>query len=152
MLPYQNNLNQIPVWSFRSLYFALLQYLIFGRGEDLIKLRAGQIEKCTDQWDGTALRVTFYDTKTTQKGLPQTTCIMQAPEESEICPVKISDMYFERLGFQYGGSEVHDHNWLFPSTYYSLFSSEFIFGWIQKSYNLSRINEFSFLFLKNMKE
>ena len=117
ILPFQHRLTDIPVWQFRSLYFALLQFLVFGRGEDLIKMRAGQIDKVVNQWDEFLLKISFYDTQTTTKGLPQTTCIMKAPEGSEICPIKLTDMYYSRMGFEYGSSGHHDHNWLFPSKY-----------------------------------
>lgn len=97
--------QNIPLLTFRSCIWIMVQYFTLSRLQDLIKLTASDFKLCVDSDGRKYIDITFPSSKSDQFFKGSHAFIPAARSRDTLCPVEILRCYFSRSGLRFGNSK-----------------------------------------------
>jgi hypothetical protein len=102
--PHRRDIFKVNPFKFRTIYRLVIEYFTLCRLSDYRKLQAKHIRRV-----GLNMEITFPSSKNDQMHQGQVTAL--AANGTELCPVRLTALYFGRFGLQFG-SEKGDSTYL----------------------------------------
>ena len=93
--PHVKQIHGVDVYKLRTIFRLVEEYFTFCRCSDFRNLQARHVRKV-----GRAVEFTFPSSKNDQMHRGQVTLV--TANDTELCPVKITELYFQRFGLRWG--------------------------------------------------